>query len=120
MPVRNFLAAPLEDLPRCHGGGGVLRHVSLFQEGDFQSGLRFLNYTVLPPGASIGLHRHGDDEEIYVVLQGKGIMTVDGEAREVAAGDVILNSPLGEHGLINNAAEDLRILVFEVGRQRMQ
>lgn len=42
------------------------------------------------------------------------MMTVNGQSREVAAGDVILNKPHWQHGLENSSEADLKILVFEV------
>ena len=71
---RNFLTQPLEPLEGCHDGVGVLRHREVIGGKDFQADIRFLNYTVLPPGTSIGLHRHGNDQELYIVLAGHGEM----------------------------------------------
>jgi mannose-6-phosphate isomerase-like protein (cupin superfamily) len=113
--IRNFLESTLEDLPNCHDGIGVLKHIQLFTEQDFKSALRFLNYTVLPPGTSIGLHTHGNDEEIYIVIEGSGQMTLDGTIHPVCAGSVILNRPYGEHGLENTGNCDMKLLVFENG-----
>ena len=114
MNVRNFLKATLEGLENCHDGTGTLRHVSLFQDSDFATRIRFINYTILPAGTSIGKHTHGDDEELYILLEGNGMMVVDGETREVEAGDIIVNKPFGTHELINNSDKDIRILVLEV------
>lgn len=114
MPIRNFLKANLGDEPNCHGGVGVLKHISLYEDNDFSSKLRFINYTTLPSGTTIGIHEHGNDEEIYIILEGQGIIKVDGEEKDVFPGDVILNKPYGEHGLRNNCKENLKILVFEV------
>lgn len=111
--IRNFLKAQLEDLDRCHEGIGTLKHVSLFNDSDFKTNLHFINYTVLPPHTTIGLHPHGNDEELYIVLEGRGVMTLDGQEYEVQAGDVIVNKPFGTHGLANNCEEDLKILVLE-------
>ena len=111
--IRNFLESDLEDLPNCHAGNGVLNHIQLFAEQDFKSTLRFFNYTVLPPGTSIGLHKHGNDEEIYVILAGSGQMILDGARHAVHAGSVILNRPYGEHGLENTGDCDMKVLVFE-------
>jgi quercetin dioxygenase-like cupin family protein len=115
MKVRNFLNANLKDEPNCHQGEGVLKHISLFEDEDFESKLRFINYTILPPGTSIGVHGHRNDEETYIVLEGNGTMMVDGELKEVIPGDVIVNKPYGTHGLANNSEAELKILVFEVG-----
>lgn len=113
--IRNYLQSPLEDLPNCHDGVGVLKNITLFSKEDFQSPLRFLNYTILPPGTTIGVHPHGNDEEIYIILEGNGQMTLDGDSFPVQAGSVILNRPFGEHGLDNTSDTVMKILVFEAG-----
>lgn len=110
----NFYRAPLEDLAACHGGEGVLKHLEVFSGKEFQAPVSFLNYTVLPPGASIGLHRHGNDQEVYVILDGVGEMTLDGEVCSAQAEDVFVNRPYGTHGLKNTGEADMPVLVFEV------
>lgn len=115
MHIKNFLNAQLGDEVQCHDGIGTLKNVTLIKEGEAASQLRFVNYTVLPPETSIGHHRHGNDEEYYIVLEGEGRMYVDGESKRVVAGDIIVNKPFGEHGLVNDTEKDLKILVFEVG-----
>ena len=93
----------------CHGGEGMVKVARIFEK--FTTQMQFFHYTVLPPGSSIGLHRHGDDEEFYVVLEGNGEMEVDGIKQAVGAGTVIKNEPFGAHGLVNTSMkEDLRIL----------
>ena len=34
---------------------------------------------VLPPGASIGAHDHVDEDEIYLIQKGRGLMTDGGQ-----------------------------------------
>lgn len=115
MKIKNYLEAPLENLAHCHDGEGTLRHTELFNQSEFQSGLRFINYTILPPGTSIGLHQHGSDEEVYIVLEGSGLMSLNDKTYTVESGSVIVNSPYGSHALENTGKTDLKLLVFEVG-----
>ena len=61
----------------------------------------------LEPGASIGYHRHADDEEVYVVLAGRGVYTEEGQSAEAKAGDVFLCRQGNSHGLENNSADAL-------------
>lgn len=117
MNIRNFLEAEGRDNENCHDGIGTIKEVNLFTSKDFATNLRFINYEVMPPGTSIGVHCHGDDEEAYVILEGSGLMTVDGEKKQVKKGDIIINKPFGSHGLLNNANENLRVLVFEVRKE---
>lgn len=75
----------------------------------------FLDFTILPAGGDIGVHTHeADNEEIYVVISGRGLMHLDGEWFEVEAGHVIVNRPGGTHGLKNIGDAELRLVVIEV------
>lgn len=112
--IKNFMTAPLGTLPNCHDGKGVLDFTELFAGDEFQAGIRFFHHTVLPPDTSIGMHKHGNDQEIYIVLKGNGIMNLDGVEYSVGPGDVIVNKPYGEHGIENHGTEHLELLVFEV------
>jgi len=114
MPIKNFLTMEPE-LAICHDGDGLVKIVSIYDKEDLTTSLQFIHYTVLPPNTSIGLHAHGNDEETYVILEGSGIMEVDGQKTQVGKGDTILNKPFGSHALYNTSdTEALQILVFEV------
>lgn len=59
----------------------------------------------LPAGAGVPfIHSHKNNEEIYVILAGKGKAVVDGETIELAAGDWIRIAPAGQRQFF--AAED--------------
>ena len=106
---------PHKPLPECHGGRGDLDWVGVLGGEDLAGRrLRFFHDDVLPPGVTIGVHRHTDDEEYYYIVSGRGVMTLDGERFEVAAGDIAAVFPGGEHGLENTSGEDLRVLVISV------
>ncbi len=115
MIVRNFLEAPFR-VQSIHHGEGLGKNARVFDKPDFDTPLKFINYVELEPGASIGVHRHGENEEVYVILSGRGMMAVNGETRGVKTGDVILNKPGWEHGLENTSQEPLAVFVFEVDR----
>ncbi|MGD9723372.1 MAG: cupin domain-containing protein [Pirellulales bacterium] len=75
----------------------------------------FIDASIVPVGADIGIHTHAlDNEEIYIVLSGRGWMHVDGQEFEVNPGDVIVNRPGGTHGLKNTGDVELRLIVIEV------
>jgi mannose-6-phosphate isomerase-like protein (cupin superfamily) len=113
MQIKNFLEiAPV--IKSCHEGIGTVKESVVFKNEEFLTNLRFLTYMEIPSGSSIGYHKHGENEEAYIILEGSGIMTVDNEEREVKKGDMIINKPQQSHGLKNNSKEELKILVFEV------
>jgi mannose-6-phosphate isomerase-like protein (cupin superfamily) len=116
MIVKNFLEAEGQ-IKSSHGGKGLVKDVRVFDQQDFETALRFVIYNELQPGSSIGVHQHGQDEEVYVILSGEGLMTVNDETRAVKTGDVIVNKPGWSHGLENTSDQPLEILVFEVAKE---
>ena len=63
----------------------------------------------LQPGGWLGLHRH-TPPEIYYVLEGTGIVTLDGVEHKVAAGAAVFIPGDCEHGIRNDATVPLRLL----------
>ena len=62
----------------------------------------------LPAGAGVPfVHSHKQNEEIYVVLSGKGKTIIDGETIELTAGDWIRVAPAAKRQF--SAAEDSAI-----------
>ena len=116
MIVRNFLQAPYQ-VQSVHEGKGVGKNAKVFSAEDFDTPLKFIYYTQMEPGASIGVHPHGENEEVYVVLSGRGIMTVNDERQPVKPGDIILNKPGWRHGIENTSDEPLKLFVFEVDKR---
>jgi mannose-6-phosphate isomerase-like protein (cupin superfamily) len=115
MIVRDFLQT-LGTLQAIHDGRGRGHNVRVFDQADFDTPLKFINYLEMEPGSSIGNHCHGENEEVYVVLSGSGVMIVNDERQPVKTGDIVLNKPGGQHGLENTSAETLKLLVFEVDK----
>jgi mannose-6-phosphate isomerase-like protein (cupin superfamily) len=64
----------------------------------------------LLPGAETEEHRHPQAEEIYYVLRGRGLISVEGERREVGPGDAILIPPGTRHTIRNIGREPLVFL----------
>lgn len=67
---------------------------------------------VKPGGESVKYHSHSKQEEIFLVMSGKGILRMDGEEIFIRTGDVI-SKPAGKdiaHQFINNSSEILQIL----------
>ena len=116
MIVRNFLETPSQ-VHAIHEGVGRAKSTRVFNKADFETPLKFVDYLEMESGSSVGNHRHGDNEEVYVVLSGNGVMVVNDERRAVKMGDVILNKPGWTHGLENTAAEPLKLFVFEVEKK---
>jgi len=64
----------------------------------------------LPAGANTQEHYHAVTEEIYFITAGRGRMRIEGEEREVKAGDAIAIPPGQKHKLWNTGSETLSLL----------
>ena len=63
----------------------------------------------MEPGGFQHLHSH-EPEQMYYILEGRGLMSVDGEERPVRAGDCVFFPSFAEHGLKNTGEGTLRYL----------
>ena len=64
----------------------------------------------VPPGAITEAHYHPQTEEIYYILEGSGVMSIDGEQRPVGPGDAIAIPPGATHQIANPHEASLRFL----------
>lgn len=64
----------------------------------------------LETGRETARHYHRESEELYYLIEGGGLMEVDGETAEVSVGDAILIPPRAWHQLRNTGAGPLRLL----------
>jgi mannose-6-phosphate isomerase-like protein (cupin superfamily) len=94
--------------PGTHDGGGQTVGYSFFKN---VPNLKLVfRKRALKPGSGIGYHEQKEDE-IYYVLSGRGVMTVDGKSFDVGPGAAVLTRPGSSHGLKQAGAEDLVILI---------
>lgn len=113
MKIHNFLECNMKD-EVIHDGKGLCRHSGVFAGDEIDAPVQFINYTVIPPNASFGLHSHENDNEFYVLLEGEGVYQQDGKEIKVKKGDIMMNAPYAEHGIYNTGDKDMELLVFEV------
>ena len=63
------------------------------------------------PMAHVALHKHKVQEQVYHVLDGEGLMEIDGKPHVVRKHDVIFLPPGVEHSINNTGLVDLIFLV---------
>ena len=94
--------------PGTHNGGGQTVGYSFF---DNAPGMKFVfRKRALKPGSGIGYHEQKEDE-VYYVLSGRGVMTLDDKPMDIGPGTAILTRPGSSHGLKQVGNEDLVILI---------
>lgn len=93
-----------------HGGSGGF-FVRTLLEDPPNSSFRYVRDLILDPGSSIGDHPHVDDDEVYFIVSGSGVIHVDGERHDVGPGSAILTRSGSHHALVNTGALHMRICV---------
>ena len=100
---------------QAHGGEQSIDFCRVADAGALAGGCNFIDLAVVPPGATIGRHRHAvDEEEFYLVLAGRALLYRDGQELTLGPGDLVRNPPGSEHGLRVIGDEPVRLFVFEV------
>lgn len=76
-------------------------------------GAKALDYriSVYQPRAYVAPHRHRIQEQIYHVLDGEGLMEIEGERTVVRKDDIVFIPPGVEHAIYNTGLTDLRFIV---------
>ena len=95
----------IDQSPRNHRGGQV-SHL-LLAPGQFGAKNVAITWVEGQPGSEQPVHSHPDSEQVYVIVQGLGAMTVGDETREVGPGTVILVPPDTGHSIRNTGEERL-------------
>ena len=95
------------------GGKGTLHGLFSFTRdmAKPEQAIKEIGWMHLDKGASIGLHKHGVNEDAYIIISGEGIFT-DGDGNEtvVHAGDITIARAGQSHALRNEKDEPLVFL----------
>lgn len=107
--IRNVNEVPWQQFPD-HFGGALSK--ALVGPGD--TDIKLIDYRIscYQPMAHVAAHTHKVQEQIYHVLDGEGIMEIDGENTLVRRHDIIHIPPGIEHAISNSGLVDLVFLVI--------
>jgi mannose-6-phosphate isomerase-like protein (cupin superfamily) len=77
-----------------------------------------MSLNVVPPGKGMPfLHKHQKNDEVYVVVGGRGQFLVEGECLDVAEGSVLLIRPAAARAWRNHSDEPLYFLCIQYGAE---
>jgi mannose-6-phosphate isomerase-like protein (cupin superfamily) len=108
--IRKADAMRVQQRESMRGGAGTITLHHCFEKEDITAPARLCARLVIPPGAGIGPHTHENEDEVFIVTRGTGILD-DGRAEtEVHAGDAILTGNGESHAIRNPGGEDLEII----------
>ena len=95
----------LEESPRNHRGGQV--SYLLLTKGQFGSSNLSVTWVEGAPGSEQPVHGHSENEQVYVIVRGRGVMKVGEEQRELGPGTLVFVPPGTDHAIRNNGQEVL-------------
>ena len=110
--IRRKSECRVEKREAMRGGPGTVNVSHYFDRAEFGAKVRLCARLILPPGSGIGTHRHEDEDEVYLVLVGKGVLDDGRERQVVQAGDAVLTRSGESHSILNDGEEDLEIAAF--------
>src|SRR5262252_9867627 len=106
--IRNIAEVPWRQFAG-HFGGALSKPLVMPQT----AGSRHLDYRIsmYQPMAYVELHGHEIQEQVYHVLDGEGLMRIDGKQHVVRKHDVIFLPPGVKHDIANTGLVDLIFIV---------
>ena len=106
--IRNVVEVPWREFPD-HFGGALSKPLVRPET----AGSRLIDYRIscYQPMAYVALHTHKVQEQVYHVLDGEGMMEMDGKRQVVRKHDVIYIPPGVEHRSANTGLSDLTFIV---------
>ena len=90
-----------QNIENMRGGKGTVAIKHLLNPEELLGKGRLFAENTVPPGASIGLHRHEGDVEAYYVIAGNGVYYNDGERYAIKVGDLTLVDDQHQHSIEN-------------------
>ena len=108
-PAIRAAAEVIWDEPPAHYGGAFSKLLVRPES----CGSKSIDYriSVYQPRAYVALHKHRIQEQVYHVLEGEGLMELDGKKQVVRKDDVIFIPPGVEHAIYNTGMTDIKFVV---------
>jgi mannose-6-phosphate isomerase-like protein (cupin superfamily) len=94
------------------GGTGEVEILHLFDREELTGKSRLVAKLTMQQGCSIGFHEHGQEEEIYYILEGEGVFTENGQETIVFPGTATLTGNGSGHSIRNDQEQPLVLMAI--------
>ena len=88
----------------------------IFSPDDFEEQGHLLQVVTVPPRTKQRLHLHGQQTEVFYILEGQALIELAGEEFLARPGDAFICSPGDRHRAWNQSDADFRLAVFKINR----
>ncbi len=112
--IRKANEMAVENREHMRDGEGTVVVTQAFANEEMTSKTRLCAKLTLVKGASIGIHTHLDEDEIYYILSGRGIVDDTLSKTEVGVGDAVLTGNGESHSISNPFDETLELLAVVI------
>jgi mannose-6-phosphate isomerase-like protein (cupin superfamily) len=92
------------------GKGEVIIEKLWNEETELKANNRLFAKLILTPGSSIGFHKHENEEEVFVIIQGQAEMDDNGKVEILNPGDTILTADGAGHSVKSIGDTNLEML----------
>ncbi len=108
----------LQPVAGMNGGKGTVLARRALGPAVYVGNWAFVDHLVLPPGTSVGRHRHQGVEEIYYVMNGEGSVAVEAETAKITRYDAVPIHAKEAHAIENTSPLDLELMVVGVALEK--
>ena len=92
-------------------------HEKMKKNNIFQTSRFFCDVYCFEPGQEQKGHVHGDQDKVYLVLEGQGTFKVGSDTEILGPGQGTMAPAGEEHGVVNHTNARLNVLVFVAPNQ---
>ena len=93
------------------GGEGTIDLLH-FDKKENMRNCRLLSQITIPAGGSIGEHRHDNETEYFIILDGEGMVNDNGHQTAIHSGDVLKTGEGASHSIRNTGDTPLSMLAI--------
>jgi mannose-6-phosphate isomerase-like protein (cupin superfamily) len=104
-------------IPVSHGDPkepSAVKKVLLDQKDTIKGTIRMINWATLLPHKTLSSHAHKEMKEIFIILTGKPILTVDGKKNILESGDTVIIEYGEQHEMQNSSSIPVSYIVIGV------
>lgn len=86
----------------------------IFSPADFEEKGHLLQVVTIPPGTRQRLHFHHQQTEVFYILEGEAVITLNDVEYLARPGDAFICSPPDVHNVWNQTDREFRLVVFKI------
>lgn len=101
--------------------GGTIREKDyskrvIFSSDDFREPGHLLQVVTIPPRTRQRLHVHREQTEVFYIVEGEAVISINERDYQARPGDAFICSPGDRHSLWNRSDNAFKVVVFKIDK----